>query len=205
MRTRIARYAKQAKRLEGQTFKETAEKLGIGTRTLRRYRKGYEGGRGEGQPEANLPDTNAFPEVSDQIKRRMKRGGKLTQLRQNLKERNQARVPPEAPQPPEGVAFDLEDAQIRTPDLATRAVNRVGREDTPSLDRAIIEDTPVRVEMRKVRSRSGQVRWEIGESDRTELIDTVTFEIDTTRVLDSVELVGILWERIMPIIYDNRE
>jgi hypothetical protein len=209
MRTRIARFAKNYVDSGRGTYQEASDKLGISNRTLLRYRNGYAGKRGE-----NAPVDEKFPDVSPQIRNRMKRGGKLTQLRQAQKEyEREQQEPPEEPDEPEpGEPFRLSDSSIRTPTLAPDAVRKVGRTDTPRLDEAITEGREIEVRLNRV-APGGSMRrrrWEIGEppseEDPDELLDQETVRIDTGRVLDSVELESILWnEVIMPIVYGQSD
>jgi len=209
MRTRIARFAESFVDSGRGTYQEAADKLGVGTRTLRRYRKGYEGKRGE-----DAPADEKFPDVSPQVRKSMKQGGKLTQLRQAQKQYEQEQQePPDEPTEPEpGEPFRLSDSTVRTPTLAPDAVRRVGRTETPRLDEEITNSREIEVRLNRV-APGGSMRrrrWEIGEppseEDPDQLLDQETVRIDTGRVLDSVELESILWnEVIMPIVYGQSD
>lgn len=132
MRDRIVSYAEAVKR-EGQTYRETAEKLGIGTRTLRRYRKG--GSR-----------------PSKRIRRKMKRGGKLTQLRQH--------IGPSGDEIPDVLRADTDELMDR-PLFASQFSAELGAGNLFTMEE-INQTVEVTVTARQYRRESGALVWEIG-------------------------------------------
>jgi transcriptional regulator with XRE-family HTH domain len=143
VRDRIVSYAEAAKR-EGQTYKETAEKLGIGTRTLRRYR------RGGSRP-------------SKRIRRKMKRGGKLTQLRQA--------IGPSGDEIPEVLQANTDELMDR-PLFAGQFSAELGAGNLFTMEE-VNETVEVTVTARQYRRESGTLVWEIGPEGGLGTVESV--------------------------------
>jgi len=143
-RDRIVSYAETVKR-EGGTYKEAAEKLDISPSTLRRYRKGRTEPRGD-------------------VKAKMNRGGKLTQLEQN------------APTPgdkvvPEDLSVDTDDVMSR-PQFAAPFASSLGQGEILQLE-DIGDPIEVVVTARKYEFEDGDFQWVIGGTqDVGELTET---------------------------------
>lgn len=153
LQSRIVSYAEAIKR-EGGTYVEAAEKLDISTDTLRRYRNGY----------AEYEEGTGYPEVSPQVRRKMNRGGKLTQLEQN------------APTPGDQVVPDdlsvSTDEVMERPEFASPFASMLGQGEILQLDEL---DDPIEVTVtaRKYEFEDGDFQWVIGGTqDVGELTET---------------------------------
>jgi len=142
LQSRIVSYAEAIKR-EGGTYAEAAEKLDISTDTLRRYRNGY----------AEYEEGTGYPEVSPQVRRKMNRGGKLTQLEQN------------APTPGDEVVPDdlsvSTDEVMERPEFASPFASMLGQGEILQLDE-LDDPIEVKVTARKYEFEDGDFQWVIG-------------------------------------------
>jgi transcriptional regulator with XRE-family HTH domain len=150
-RDRIVTYAETVKD-RGGTYKEAAEKLGVSTSTLRRYRKGETSPRGD-------------------VEAKMKRGGKLTQLEQyEYGEREGGGVDDGDQGAPDTVEF--EDAAGRAY-LPEQAMTRLGR---GMIDMDISDAEQLEVKARLYETDRDR-RWVVGgESDAGDLVETRKME-----------------------------
>lgn len=153
LQSRIVSYAEAIKR-EGGTYAEAAEKLDISTDTLRRYRNGY----------AEYEEGTGYPEVSPQVRRKMNRGGKLTQLEQN------------APTPGDEVVPDdlsvSTDEVMERPEFASPFASMLGQGEILQLDE-LDDPIEVKVTARKYEFEDGDFQWVIGGTqDVGELTET---------------------------------
>jgi hypothetical protein len=153
LQSRIVSYAEAIKR-EGGTYAEAAEKLDISTDTLRRYRNGY----------ADYEEGTGYPEVSPQVREKMNRGGKLTQLEQN------------APTPgdqvvPEDLSVSTDEVMER-PEFASPFASMLGQGEILQLDE-LDDPIEVKVTARKYEFEDGDFQWVIGGTqDVGELTET---------------------------------
>ena len=180
-RDKIVSYAEAAKR-GGQSYAKSADKLGIDPSTLYRYRKGR-------------------TSPSKATEKKMKRGGKLTQL---LQFQRGERGGPPGPPKGEGELLDTDEAMPR-PELVMNFISRTGRglvfdEDT------IREAIEVKVTARRMEKPSGSQTWEVGPEPRGEVLDSREINAAIGSVQDAGHLAGILHDRLFEqgIIYPNR-
>jgi transcriptional regulator with XRE-family HTH domain len=185
-RDQIVTYAEQAKRA-GQSYRETAEKLGVSTRTLRRYRKGR-------------------TEPAKRVETRMKRGGKLTQLRQQLpgNQRGEPPGPPEATQ-----TLRLDDA-IERPNLPMTILAQMG-EGTFFPEDTIAEAIEIEVTAREhVNQETGDSFWTLGgpadDASLIEIEQAVEFRLAIGSIQNERHLAGRLRDELAArdIIYPDR-
>jgi transcriptional regulator with XRE-family HTH domain len=179
-------YAEQAKRA-GQSYRETADKLGVSTRTLRRYRKGR-------------------TEPAKAVQTRMKRGGKLTQLRQQLPGNQRG----EPPGPPAGTETLRLDDAIERPNLPLSILGQMG-EGTFFPEDTIAEAIEIEVTAREhTNTRTGDTFWTLGgaadDAADIEVTRTVEFTVAIGSIQNERHLAGRLRDELAArdIIYPDR-
>jgi transcriptional regulator with XRE-family HTH domain len=185
-RDQIVSYAEQAKRA-GQSYRETAEKLGVSTRTLRRYRKGR-------------------TEPAKRVETRMKRGGKLTQLRQQLPGNQRG----EPPGPPEGTETLRLDEAIERPNQPMAILSQMG-EGTFFPEERVAEAIEIEVVAREhVNQRTGDKFWTLGgpadDPADIEIERTVEFTVAIGSIQNERHLAGRLRDELAArdMIYPDR-
>jgi transcriptional regulator with XRE-family HTH domain len=174
-RDRIVTYAETAKDQEGQSYRESAEKLGISPSTLYRYRKGR-------------------TKPSKRIQDKMNRGGKLTQLQQNLTPEGET---------PEDLRTSTDEFMDR-PQFPDPFAQRLG--EGQLADFSEVEDRiEVTVTARQFQTEDGSTEWRIGppEGAPGELVDTKEKTFTLGRVQDQRHLAGMVapWLAEEGIIY----
>jgi len=181
IRDRMVTYAETVKD-RGGTYREAAEKLGVSTSTLRRYR------RGEASP-------------SQRTKDKMKRGGKLTQLEDfEYGRRGGGEDDDEGEGAPDTVEFeDFSDRAY----LPEQAMSRVGR--------AMIDGDLSGAERLEVKARLYETdvdqRWVVGgESDAGNLVETRKLEFGVSDEERLQEMAGRIRDRMAEedILYSDR-
>lgn len=162
-RDRIVSYAEAIKR-EGGTYKEAAEKLGISSSTLRRYRKG------ETTPRAD-------------VEQKMSTGGKLTQLEQNAPTPGDEVVP-------EDLTADTD--EVHRPQFASDFASDLGAGNILQME-DLDNPIEVTVRARKYEFEDGSFQWVIGGTqDVGELVDVreKTFTVGSSQ--DERHLAGMV-------------
>jgi len=172
---------------KGNTWKEVAERLDIGTSTLRRYRNNDEYKRGGSKS------------VGDTVENRMNEGGKLTQLENNHRPYKGDDIGVGgSPIEPIGKDFrDLRGGMDRS-EFPNEAINPVGKELFPRLTEAIGRGEKMYLTVYEHELPSGETRFLVGESsDIHELTGIRTLEFDLSLYQDDVELASEMWDRLL--------
>lgn len=175
---------------QGNTWEEAAEKLDIGTSTLRRYRNDPEYKRGGSK------------NVGNKVESKMNRGGKLTKLENNYRpdkgEDDETEGPIDGPPISPGRNFeDLRGGMDRS-EFPNEAINPVGKDTFPRLDRAIERGDRMMLTVYEHELPSGETRFLVGEqSDIHELTDVRILTFDLSLYEDDVELASEMWDRLL--------
>jgi len=166
---------------EGRTWDEVADKLDIGTSTLRKYRNNNEYKRGGSKS------------VGGKVKNRMKKGGKLTQLEDNHR-REKGWI--DGPIEPLENFKDLRG--MDRSEFPNEAINPVGKETFPPLDRAIERGGKMTLTIYEHEITDEETRFLAGSpSDIHEVTGTRILEFDLSRYEDDVELASEMWDRLL--------
>lgn len=186
---------------KGNTWKEVADKLDIGTSTLRRYRNDPEYKRGGSK------------KVGNTVKEKMNRGGKLTQLEKNHVRTREGDTPETPPGGDRGLPGDggggvpirpnrdLKDLlELDRPNLPNQALNKMKGEN-PKLDAAIERGDTIDITVYEYNvPGKDEQRYEIGPtSDALELNDVQVITVDASQFQDAVEMESWLWQRLLEL------
>lgn len=173
---------------EGRTWKEVSEKMDIGTSTLRRYRNDDAYKRGGSKS------------VGNKIKKKMNKGGKLTQLENEYRsDRGEDDFDGPIDGPPIRGTRDFSDMiGLERSQLPNEAVNRVGKEDFPLLQREIEAGGRMDITVYEHELPNGETRFLVGDSsDIHDLTDVRVISFDLSLYQDDVELASEIWDRFL--------
>ena len=180
-RERIVKTA-QALHDEGRTWNEVANKLDIGTSTLRKYRNNDEYKRGGSKS------------VGNKVEEKMNKGGRLTQLENNYREKDKDWIDPPI-QPLENFK-DLRG--MDRSEFPNEAINPVGKETFPLLDQAIERGGKMTLTIYEHEITDEETRFLAGSpSDIHEVTGTRILEFDLSKYEDDVELASEMWDRLL--------